>query len=89
MEEQANIKVIGIGDAGNHIVNRMIEEKVKNVTFVQINTDVQILKVSKTKNVIQIGRETTHRNRSYSSSSANSKRIRNINNRNSNKTIFI
>ena len=59
MEEQANIKVIGIGDAGNHIVNRMIEEKVKNVTFVQINTDVQILKVSKTKNVIQIGRETT------------------------------
>ena len=47
MDEQAVIKVIGVGDAGNHIVNRMIEEKVKNVTFVQINTDLQILKVSK------------------------------------------
>ncbi len=59
MEEQADIKVIGVGDAGNHIVNKMIEEKVKNVTFVQINTDTQILKVSKTNNVIQIGKETT------------------------------
>ena len=59
MEDQANIKVIGIGGAGNHIINRMIEEKVKNVTFVQINTDMQILKVSKTSNIIQIGKETT------------------------------
>lgn len=59
MEEQARIKVVGVGDAGNHIVNRMIEEKVQNVTFVQINTDVQNLKVSKTNNTLQIGKETT------------------------------
>ena len=59
MEEQAIIKVIGIGDAGNHIVNKMIEQKVKNVSFAQINTDIQTLKISKTRNIIQIGKQTT------------------------------
>ncbi len=57
--EQARIKVIGVGDAGNHIINRMIEEKVRNVTFLQINTDMQIQKSSKTKNILQIGKQTT------------------------------
>lgn len=59
MEEQARIKVMGIGDAGNNIVNRMIEEKVKNVTFIEVNTDMNILNISKTKNTIQIGKEIT------------------------------
>ncbi len=60
MDEQAVIKVIGVGDAGNHIVNRMIEEKVRNVQFLEINTDVQNLKMSKTKNILQIGKEVTN-----------------------------
>ena len=60
MRAQANIKVIGVGDAGNHIVNRMIEEHVKNVTFFQINTNKRILNISKTKNILQIGKETTN-----------------------------
>ena len=59
MEEQAIIKVVGIGDAGNHIVNKMIEQKVKNVSFAQINTDVRTLSGSKTRNIIQIGKQTT------------------------------
>ena len=36
-----------------------IEQKVKNVSYAQINTDVQTLNVSKTRNVIQIGKQTT------------------------------
>ena len=59
MEEQAIIKVVGIGDAGNHIVNKMIEQKVKNVSFAQINTDARTLGGSKTRNIIQIGKQTT------------------------------
>lgn len=59
MEGQARIKVMGIGDAGNNIVNRMIEEKVKYVSFIEVNTDIKTLKNSKTKNTIQIGKETT------------------------------
>ena len=56
MEEQAIIKVVGIGDAGNHIVNKMIEQKVKNVSFAQINTDARTLGGSKTRNIIQRNR---------------------------------
>lgn len=59
MPEQAKIKVLGIGDSGNSIVNRMIEEGVKHVEFMQINTDSRMLKMSKTPNVIQIGKLTT------------------------------
>ena len=60
MEEQAIIKIVGVGDAGNHIVNRMIEEKVKNVRYVQINTDAQNLKTSKAKITVQIGKDITN-----------------------------
>lgn len=59
MEGQAKIKVMGIGDAGNNIINRMIQEKVKYVSFIEVNTDKTALKLSKTKNIIQIGKETT------------------------------
>ena len=32
------IKVIGVGGAGNNAVNRMIEEGIRNVQFIAINT---------------------------------------------------
>ncbi len=53
------IKVIGVGGAGNNAVNRMIEDKVKGVTFYLLNTEIGTLKRAKTNNAIQIGIETT------------------------------
>ena len=53
------IKVIGVGGAGNNAVNRMIEDKIKGVSFYLLNTETGTLKRSKTKNVLQIGVETT------------------------------
>ena len=37
--ETANLLVIGVGGAGNNAVNRMIDEGIKGVEFVCINTD--------------------------------------------------
>lgn len=53
------IKVIGVGGAGGNAVNRMIENDVKGVSFVAINTDAQVLKISKAEERLQIGRELT------------------------------
>ena len=54
-----NLKVVGIGGAGNNAINRMVEDKVKNVEFIAINTESKILSLSKADKVIQIGKETT------------------------------
>lgn len=54
------LKVIGVGGAGNNAVNRMIEENVKNVEFLSLNTETKVLKLSKADRVIQIGRQTTN-----------------------------
>ncbi len=53
------IKVIGVGGAGNNAVNRMIEDGVKGVGFYLINTETGTLKRATTKNILQIGIETT------------------------------
>ena len=53
------IKVIGVGGAGNNAVNRMIEDNVKGVTYYLMNTETGTLKRAKTKNILQIGIETT------------------------------
>jgi len=53
------IKVIGVGGGGGNAINRMIENDVKGVEFVAINTDAQVLKVSKASVRIQIGRHLT------------------------------
>jgi cell division protein FtsZ len=55
----ANIKVIGVGGAGNNAVNRMIEMGVKGVDFIAINTDRQALDLSKAPTKIQIGEKIT------------------------------
>ena len=39
----AQIKVVGIGGAGNNAINRMIHEGLKGVDFISINTDKQAL----------------------------------------------
>jgi cell division protein FtsZ len=55
----ANIKVIGVGGAGNNGVNRMIESGVRGVEFISINTDKQALETSKASKKIQIGEKLT------------------------------
>jgi cell division protein FtsZ len=54
-ENQATIKVIGIGGAGSNAVNRMIREGVIGVEFVTMNTDAQALGLSRAPSRLQIG----------------------------------
>lgn len=56
---RARIKVIGVGGAGNNAVNRMIEAGIDCAEYVVVNTDSQILALSKCQNKIQIGRQLT------------------------------
>lgn len=56
---KARIKVIGVGGAGNNAVNRMIEAGINCAEYVVVNTDSQILALSKCENKIQIGRQLT------------------------------
>ena len=58
-EELCKIKVIGCGGGGNNAVNRMIEEGLKNVEFIGINTDKQALVLSKAGLKIQLGDKLT------------------------------
>jgi len=53
------IKVIGVGGGGGNAVNRMIENDVKGVIFVAMNTDAQVLKVSKAETRVQLGKYLT------------------------------
>ena len=59
IDDTAVIKVIGVGGAGNNAVNRMIESGVEGVEFIAINTDRQVLKLSKATTRIQIGEKIT------------------------------
>lgn len=58
-EQVANIKVFGIGGAGNNAVNRMVTDGLEGVEFYVANTDIQVLNVSPVANKIVLGRETT------------------------------
>ena len=59
-ENVVTIKVIGIGGAGNNVVNRMAAGDTKGVEFIAVNTDKQALAVSGAKQTIQIGEKLTH-----------------------------
>lgn len=54
-----NIKVIGCGGGGGNAVNRMIQEGLRDVEFIAINTDKQALTLSHAQNKIQIGDKLT------------------------------
>ena len=58
-ERVVKIKVIGVGGAGNNVINRMIGSGVDGVDFVVINTDKQDLNKSVCKNKVQIGEKLT------------------------------
>lgn len=56
----ANIKVVGVGGAGGHIITRMDQkEGIKNVEFVAINTDAQDLEYAHARKKIYIGKTLT------------------------------
>lgn len=56
----ANIKVIGVGGAGGHIITRMAQkEGIKNVEFIAINTDAQDLEYTVARKKIYIGKTLT------------------------------
>ena len=55
----AQIRVIGVGGAGNNAVDRMITSGLKGVEYISINTDSQALKVSRASKKVQIGAKLT------------------------------
>ena len=59
-ENVVTIKVVGVGGAGNNVVNRMVKDGSQGVEFIAINTDKQALSVSNADQKIQIGEKITH-----------------------------
>lgn len=55
----AIIKVVGVGGGGTNAVNRMIEEGIRGVEFVAINTDAQALAISDADIKVHIGTDLT------------------------------
>ena len=58
-ESGARIIVAGIGGAGGNAIDRMVEQNVKGVEFIGINTDKQALQRCSAQKVIQIGEKLT------------------------------
>jgi len=58
-ETFAKIKVIGVGGAGGNAINRMIDEGIRGVEFIAINTDVQALHNNKADLKLHIGKTVT------------------------------
>jgi len=59
MPQNARMKVVGVGGGGGNAVNRMIEEDLEGVEFISVNTDAQVLKMSKAPVKLQIGQKLT------------------------------
>jgi cell division protein FtsZ len=58
-ENQANMKVVGVGGAGGNAINRMIDAHLLGVDFIAVNTDVQDLRTGKASRQVQIGSRLT------------------------------
>ncbi len=54
------IKVVGVGGAGNNVVNRMVKAGTQGVEFIAVNTDKPALAISSADQKIQIGEKLTH-----------------------------
>ena len=57
--QEAVIKVIGVGGCGGNAVEHMMSKNVSGVEFICANTDMQALKKSHAKTVLQIGEDIT------------------------------
>ncbi len=51
----ARIKVVGVGGGGGNAVNRMIQMGIRGVDFIAANTDLQVLRVNRASNKLQLG----------------------------------
>src|SRR5512146_3145060 len=58
-EAFARIKVIGVGGGGSNAVNRMMDEGIKGVEFIAVNTDAQALMLSKAPMKVRLGDKLT------------------------------
>jgi cell division protein FtsZ len=54
------IKVVGVGGAGTNAVNRMVDEGIRGVEFIAVNTDTQALEMCDADVKVHIGQEITH-----------------------------
>lgn len=59
IETFARIKVIGVGGGGNNALHRMMENGIRGVEFVSINTDAQALHNSQADHKLHIGKTIT------------------------------
>ncbi len=55
----AVIRVIGIGGGGGNAVNHMVDANIDGVEFISANTDVQALKQSRARTILQLGSNLT------------------------------
>ncbi len=55
----ANIKVVGVGGAGGNAINTMITSSIRDITFIAINSDLQVLDSSLAPIKVQIGNTIT------------------------------
>ncbi len=55
----ASIKVVGVGGGGGNTIEYMIDNGVTGVEFVCANTDLQALRKSRAKTLVQLGEELT------------------------------
>ena len=58
-DQQARIKVIGVGGAGGNAINRVINSGLNGVEFIVINTDAQALDNNRAETKSQIGKNLT------------------------------
>jgi len=58
-DQKAKILVIGVGGGGGNAINRMIEDGMRSVEFIAINTDAQDLENNNSQTKLQIGKELT------------------------------
>ncbi len=59
VENPAQIKVLGVGGGGSNAVNRMIEQGIRGVEFIAINTDAQALMLANAPQRLRIGDKLT------------------------------
>lgn len=59
MQDNAVIKVVGVGGGGGNAVEHMVAESIDGVDFICANTDAQALRNSKAKILIQLGDQLT------------------------------
>ena len=57
--DAAKILVVGVGGGGNNAVNRMVEEGIRGVELLGVNTDKQALASCKSPRLLQIGADLT------------------------------